>query len=111
MNKLYELKDRLVDELKKYADKDVTSGNLEVVDTLAHATKNVCKIIECCEEDNYSRMNRSKRGRYSNGRYSNEDRYSYHGDMVSELRGLMDEAPNERTRQEFQRFIQKIESM
>ena len=32
-------------------------------------------------------------------------------DMISELRGLMEDAPDERTRQEFQRLISKMENM
>ena len=44
------------------------------------------------------------------GRYS-RNRYSYDGNMISELRNLMEEAPDERTKQEFKRFIQKMESM
>jgi hypothetical protein len=44
------------------------------------------------------------------GRYSS-DGYSRDGEMISELHRLMEDAPDERTRQEFQRFITKIESM
>ena len=62
------------------------------------------------------------RGRYANrddmGRYSSRDGGSYgysrdgysgHGDMVEELRGLMQDAPNEQLRQEMQRLIDKME--
>lgn len=42
------------------------------------------------------------------GRYS---RNSYDDGMISELRSLMEDAPDEKTRREFQNFIQKIESM
>lgn len=58
------------------------------------------------------------RGRYANrdsmGRYSSRDGYSRdgysgHGDMVEELRGLMEMAPDDATRQEMQRMIQKLE--
>lgn len=46
------------------------------------------------------------------GRYSSEGGYSRAGeDMVMELRELMEDAPDDRTRQEFQRFITKIEQM
>lgn len=57
----------------------------------------------------YARGRRNAR-RDSMGRYSG-DGYSRDGGMVEELRELMQDAPDERTRQEFQRFIQKIESM
>ena len=59
------------------------------------------------------------RGRYANrdsmGRYSSRDGYSRDGysgagDMVEELRNLMQDAPDEATRQEFQRMIQKLEN-
>lgn len=49
--------------------------------------------------------------RDSMGRYSGERGYSRDGGMVEELRELMEDAPDERTRQEFQRFIQKLENM
>lgn len=47
--------------------------------------------------------------------YTYGDRYmrDYSGDeeMLSELRELMQEAPNEETRREFEKFINKIQSM
>lgn len=50
--------------------------------------------------------------RDSMGRYSGESGYSYGSeDMVQELRELMEDAPDDRTKQEFERFIQKIEQM
>lgn len=71
----------------------------------------------------YSRMPDSSyargRGRYANrdsmGRYSSRDSYSRDGysgagDMVEELRGLIDMAPDDATRQEMQRMIQKLEN-
>ena len=51
---------------------------------------------------------RDSMGRYSSRGYS-RDGYSNHGDMVDELRSLMDEAPDEQTRQEMQRLISKME--
>lgn len=46
----------------------------------------------------------------SRGRYSSEG-YSRNDDMISELNDLMNDAPDERTRQEMQKFITKMESM
>ena len=52
------------------------------------------------------------RGRGRNARRDAMGRYSMAGDdMVAELRDMMEEAPDDRTRQEFQRFIAKIEQM
>ena len=48
---------------------------------------------------------RDSMGRYSSRGYSMDD------DMVAELRELMQDAPDERTKQEFKRFIEKIERM
>lgn len=54
------------------------------------------------------------RGRGRNARRDSMGRYS-RGDesemMVEELKELMQEAPDERTKMEFQKFIQKIEQM
>lgn len=52
--------------------------------------------------------NRDSMGRYASG-YS-RDGYSMHGDMVDELRELMNDAPDEQTRQEMQNLIRKIEN-
>ena len=45
MSELYELKEKLCDELKSYGKKDMTAGSLDVIDKLAHAIKNIDKII------------------------------------------------------------------
>lgn len=48
------------------------------------------------------------------GRYArNEGEYSMaeSEEMVQNLREMMEEAPDDRTRQEFQKFISKIEMM
>ena len=52
-----------------------------------------------------SNAQRDSRGRYS----SRMDGYSRHGDVVESLREVMEEAPDERTRQEIQRLIEKME--
>lgn len=97
MNELHELKDRLVDELKNYGRQELTASNLEKIDMLAHAAKNVCKIIE--SDDGYS-------GRYSYRRDS-MGRYSRDG-LADKLHDLMKDAPDERTRMEIQRLIDKM---
>lgn len=151
MHKLYELKQMLCEELEQYGKKgELSAGSLDIVDKLAHAIKNLDKIIEAKEEEEYSmamqggqqggsyargeRGGRSNarggsyeggsyargsyaRGRGSNarrdsmGRYASEGGYSRNDDMIAELHELMNEAQDEQTRQEFQRFIQKMEMM
>lgn len=105
MHELYELKEMLCKELEEYGRKgEMTAGSLDVVDKLAHALKNLDKIIEAKEdEDGYSMVENSYRGgsgaggggggsyrssyargrkRDSMGRYSGESRrYSREGGM------------------------------
>lgn len=126
MHGLYELKEKLCDELEEYGSKEMTAGSLDVVDKLAHAIKNLDKIIEKYDEGGsyaggmsrrssyYEDGNSYARGRGGRSYARRRDamgRYSRDDEMVMELRELMEDAPDEKTRQEFQRFIQKIEMM
>ena len=140
MHELYELKETLCDELKEYSRKGkMSAGDLEVVDKLTHTIKNLDKIIEAYEEADYSEARRGSRGSYEGGRSYNNGmmyddgrnyriegsyargrrnarrdsmgRYSRDDGMIMELRELMEEAPDERTKMEFERFIRKMESM
>lgn len=139
MNELYKLKDMLLKELEEYGSKgELTGGTLEVVDKLAHAIKNLCKIIEAYEEEEYSGMagggssyrrggggsygyggsyddggsyrgGSYARGRGRNARRDGMGRYSRaDGDMMETLHGLMQDAPNDMIRQDIQRLADKI---
>ena len=126
-------------ELERKASKDgkLSMAEMQYLDTLAHTKKNLLKSDEMSGEEGYSGMmypryygddrmdgrsyrdersyadDRSyarNRKRDSMGRYSRG--YSMAADdMVSELRELMKDAPDDRTRVEFQKFIDKIETM
>ena len=130
MRELYELKEKIISELKEYAKKpEMSASALETVDKLAHAAKNIDKLLESGEYSGhyepmpygpgyYSRARgrgadarRDSMGRYSSGgRYSYGDEYSMdHADMIEEVRGLMHQADDPKTRQEFERFISKLE--
>ena len=138
MHELNQLRDTLCKNLEEYGRKnDLKAGDLDVVDKLTHTIKNLDKVIEKYDDEysgargrnarrdsmgryageysneNYSmaRGNRGYSNEYSNerGRYSN--RYSNTGGMVMELRELMEDAPDERTRMEFEKFIRKMENM
>lgn len=128
MHAIYDLKETLCKELEDYGSKgELTAGTLDVVDKLAHTIKNLDKIIDKYEEqEGYSgdydegmsaKRNRTYniRGSYARGRKRDSmgrySRNSYDDGMISELRSLMEEAPDDRTRREFQSFISKIESM
>lgn len=130
MHELYELKEKLLDELKEHGSKELSAGSLEIVDKLAHATKNLCKVIEACEEEEGhssryypeeytyeggsnrrgSYRGNSYRRRDSMGRYA-RDGYSRTMGMADKLRGMMQDAPDEATRQELQKMIGKLEDM
>lgn len=138
MHELYKLKDMLCEELKEYGSKsEMSAGSLEIVDKLSHAIKNLDKIIEKYEEEeegysgnymyerggnrggNYAYA-RGGRGRGSNARRDSMGRYSSARDggysrndgkeeMVMQLREMMQDAPNERTRTRIQELIQDFE--
>ena len=133
MHELYELKEKLCKELKRYNNDDITTSSLEVIDKLSHSIKNIDKIIDKYEEneDEYSYnapYRNSGRGRgYNNGsysrgrgrnakrdsmgRYASDGNYSKHGDTVEQLREMMIDAPNDEIRRDFERVISRFESM
>lgn len=140
MDALYELKDKLCQELEEYGDKELSAGSLSTIDSLAHTIKNLDKIIESYEEEDYSgayydgsyegtgnmggsyprRYSRERgrgsyamaRGRGRNARRDSMGRYSRDNKMMAqELRDLMEDAPNEHIKMELQKVIQKVESM
>lgn len=154
MHDLYRLKENLVKELEELGKQDLSKSSLDTVDKLAHAAKNVAKVIECCEDEEYSNaMGYSRRGGYSRrmsygdggsygdmsyadegrgdfvrpdgsyrdggmsyargrGRYAKRDsmgRYSRANDeMTEELMKLMDKAPDEQTRIEIRKLMEKM---
>ena len=131
MHELYQLKDKLIDEMKKYSGKDMSASTLDVVDKLAHATKNLCKIID--DESEYSERGGSymmgstphrvgsydggmydggsyARGRGRNARRDSMGRYASGSGLAHELREMMMEAP-ESTRPDFEKLISRMENM
>ncbi|MBO7625739.1 MAG: hypothetical protein J6S82_10635 [Bacteroidales bacterium] len=93
MHELYELKEKLMNELNQYSSEELSAGSLEVIDKLTHAIKNICKIIEAAEdEEEYSMRGGQGGGNYSREyRYSREgrggSRYAYEGGQGSGNRG------------------------
>lgn len=84
MHKMMILRDNLMDELEKFADKPLTEQSLEYVDKLAHAIKCIDTVsaMERAEQDGgYS--GRTYRDSYSGRMYRDEDgmsgrRYYYY---------------------------------
>ena len=135
MKELMNLKHMLCEELEEYGrSPELSKSSLEMIDKLAHACKNVCKIIEAKEGEEYSvaggsyrggSYEDSYRGGYSRDGYYYDDGNSYrrgramNGRFVSrdaseisrKLREMMQDAPDEGTRHEIQRLADKMESM
>jgi hypothetical protein len=132
MHKLIEYICDELDALERKAEKDgkLSVSEIQYGDMLAHFKKNLLKAEEMDggEYDGYSRRamssyryddgfsrgrgrnaKRDSRGRYATSR--GYDGYSGGGDMIEELRGMMDEAQDERSRTEIQKFINKMEQM
>ena len=115
MHELNQLRDKLIDELKKYSSKDMNAAALEMVDKLAHAAKNVCKIVD--DMGDYSEYGGAYGHMgYSNARYGRVKRdamgrYSTTGDLANELRTIMSEVHEPSIRSDFERLIDKVERM
>jgi hypothetical protein len=122
VNELKSIKTNLIHELIEVSKKD---GQLQTMDTLAHAIKNICKIIESCEEEemNYSEYSGYRIPRYSGymmePMYSGNDysgarrrdsmgRYSSHGDLKTSLYEAMNHATNDMERQQIQDLINRL---
>ena len=141
MHELYELKEKLLKELKEYAGGELSTGSLEVIDKLAHSIKNICKVIEDSEQSyddgpsrrSYEGSGRSYDGSYDMSREGGSNR-SYEGSSYRRGRGryarrasmgrYAAEGPElamelkelmqdapEESKQDFKRLIQKVEQM
>ena len=122
MHELYELKDKLCDELKEYGSKDLSAGTLDVVDKLAHAVKNIDKIIEVYEDegDGYSSRSypdgmggsyaRGGRGSYRGGAYARGRMNARRDSMgrYSRADGMED---IETVKAEARKLVEKLEMM
>ena len=137
MDSLYRLCETLenvVERVNAKLDKskgELTSDDLSYIQKLTHSLKSVKATIAMMEDEDANggsyRNDGSYRGGYrggsyargrggnarrdSMGRYSRYDGYSRHGDMAEELRGMMDDAPNEAIKREIQRLVEKVEQM
>ena len=118
---------------------DIENDDIGMIDELSHSIKSLvttCAMLEA-EEDGYSerymptwnpgisygmdRRNGSSyenrdgysgnRGGYSRNRYSRENRngYSRTGNMTDQLREMMEDAPDEMTRMEIKKLMDKMD--
>ena len=136
IKELCEMKETIANEIAEANQRirqsggDMNTGDVEIIDKLTHSMKSLATTVAMleAEEDGYSgnsygasyeNRNGSSReyrdggtsGRYSRNesRYSRNYRgYSRNGDMMDHLRMVMDEAPDENTRMEVKRLMDRI---
>lgn len=136
MEKLYDIKDKLCEELEEYARKqELGAGDLEVLHKLTDTIKNIDKIVMLEGEDGYSQddgmdygrgsssanrgkhlvrshysrdggMGRNSAHRDSRGRYSRADGRS---EMMEHLEMALD-AASDQDRENIKRFIRQMET-
>lgn len=113
-----------MNEKIKSAGGKMSAGDLEAVDKLTHAIKSIKSTVAMMEDEGYSGYypmgsspyrGGSYRGRSyatrrdSRGRYSGERGYS-RSDFADKMRDLIEDAPDDRTRQEMERLLSKLEA-
>ena len=119
------LSEKIAEKTRKIKNGGMNDGDLDTMEKLTHTLASVKKIMAFMEDDGYSGnwpMDGSYRNMYrgsyargrgqrrdSMGRYSGERGYS-RNDLADKMRDLMMEAPDERTRQEMQRMVEKLEA-
>lgn len=115
-------------EIKKSGG-DLNTGDIEMIDKLTHAMKSLettCAMLEAKDDDyserymrpyygggysgrrdGYVRDNRNGSGNY--GGYSrNDGRYSRKMDWTAQLHQMMDEAPDEATRMDIKKLMDRM---
>ena len=129
---LHELCDVVAHELEEANEKirkaggKLSAGDVDYIDKLTHAMKSIKTTIAMMESEDDGYSNRYMPvhygGSYAGGRntrrdamgqYSRTGGYSYADsmdDLLSEMRGMMHELPEEK-RREVQRFVDKMERM
>lgn len=120
------ISDKISEKTRKIKNGGMSDGDLETIDKLTHSLASVKKIIAFMEDEGeYSgsypmSYREAYRGSYRGGSYRNQRRDSmgrYSGergysrnDLADKMRDLMMDAPDDRTRQEIQRMIEKLEA-
>ena len=137
MKALYDLKDKLQDELDEIARKpEMSAGDLETVHKLTDTIKNIDKICALEEDGGYSEAgDREGRGSYNRGSsyanrgkhyvrgHNSRDGYNNRGDysrdggysrhdakeaMMEQAREMMENATTDREREAIRRFMSEL---
>lgn len=129
INDLYDLCDTISKEIAdanrkiRNAGGKMSAGDLETIDKMTHTLKSLKTVIAMAEAEDGKYSNRGSEGtyrhndgyNYGRGRNARRDgmgRYSSAShELVDELRGMVDDAPNDQIRGEIQRLVDKLERM
>ena len=113
MHKLLDYICNELDTIERKAERDgsLTMAEVQYADTLLHMKKNLLKSEELSDSysNSYARDYSNARGRGTSARRDSRGRYADSRDMVDAVRDMMHDAPDEQTRAEFQRFIDKLD--
>ena len=121
------ISEKLAEKTRKVKNGGMTDGDLDTIDKLTHSLASLKKIMAFMEDEegysgnypdgayrnayrgSYNRGSYRGQRRDSRGRYSGEMGYS-RTDLADKMRDLMMDAPDDRTRQEIQRMVEKLEA-
>ena len=96
------ISEQIADLSRKIRNNGMSGGDLDNLDKLTHTLKSI-KAVLAMETDGYSSRGSYARRRDSMGRYSRND-------LADGMRELMNDAPDERTRLDMQRMIDKLDA-
>jgi len=102
------LSEKIMEKTRKIRNNGMSDGDLETIDKLTHSLASVKKILAFMGDDGYSGYHDMYRGSYGRRRDS-MGRYS-RNDLADKMRELMHDAPDDRTRQEMHRMVEKLEN-
>ena len=111
------LSEKIAEKTRKIKNGGRNDGDLDTMEKLTHTLASVKKIMAFMEDDGYSgyypmdgSYRTMYRGSYARGpRRDSMGRYS-RNDLADKMRELMHDAPDDRTRQEMQRMVEKLEA-
>jgi len=116
------LSEKIADKTRKVRSGGMSDGDLDTLDKLTHSLASIKKILAFAEDDDgysgrYDGMGAYRnayRGSYASGqRRDSMGRYSSgysRTALADKMRDLMMDAPDDRTRQEIQRMVEKLEA-
>ena len=119
MDSIYEMKENVAHEIGDANDRIREAGgkiNLQDLDAIYKLSKSAMALVTTCamlkeEEEGEDGGYSGNRGGYSrnDGRYSRNG-YSRNGDMGEQLRQMMEDAPDDLTRMEIKKLMDRMEN-